>query len=149
EDWEGNMVRLARKFETARSVVPPPEIDLDGESNVGIISLGSTWPAIEEARAELAAKGLATDFMRLRALPINGEVRDFVQGHERNYVVEMNRDGQIFQILSLEMPELTGNLVSIAHMDGMPLTAEWIEEKLTAESDELRATSHQTLAASD
>jgi 2-oxoglutarate ferredoxin oxidoreductase subunit alpha len=130
EDWEGNMLRLARKFETARSVVPGPEIDLNGQSNVGIISLGSTLPAIVEARAKLSAGGLHTDFMRLRALPTNGEVRDFVSRHERNYVVEMNRDGQIFQILSLDLPDLVGKLVSVAHMDGMPLTARRLAEKL-------------------
>ena len=130
EDWEGNMLRLARKFETARTFVPGPEIDLAGMGDVGIISLGSTWPAIEEARAKLAAGGLATDFMRLRALPTNGEVREFVSSHRRNYVVEMNRDGQIFQILSLEMPDLSERLVSVAHMDGMPLTAGRIAEAL-------------------
>lgn len=131
EHWEGNMLRLARKFESARSIVPSPEIDLGGESDIGIISLGSTWPAIEEARAELAAGGIATDFMRLRALPINGEVGDFVSQHARNYVVEMNRDGQVHQILSLEMPDMTDRLISIAHMDGMPLTARRIVDTLT------------------
>lgn len=130
EDWENNMLRLARKFESARSVVPPPAIDLDGEYDVGIISLGSTWPAIEEARARLAAEGVATDFMRLRALPINSDVRAFVGRHARNYVVEMNRDGQIFQILSLEMPDMTDRLVSMAHTDGMPLTARRIVDTL-------------------
>jgi 2-oxoglutarate ferredoxin oxidoreductase subunit alpha len=132
EDWENNMLRLARKFETARSVVPGPNIDVNGQSEVGIISLGSTLPAIEEARDELAAIGLQTDFMRLRALPTNGEVRDFVSNHERNYVIEMNRDGQIFQILSLELPDLAGRLTSVAHMDGMPLTARRIVENLRA-----------------
>jgi 2-oxoglutarate ferredoxin oxidoreductase subunit alpha len=128
EDWESNMLRLARKFETARSVVPGPATDLGADSDVGIISLGSTWPAIEEARAQLADGGILTDFMRLRALPINGDVRDFVRRHARNYVVEMNRDGQIFQILSLELPDMVDRLVSLAHMDGMPLTARWIAD---------------------
>ena len=124
------MLRLARKFESARSVVPAPAIDLDGECDVGIISLGSTWPAIEEARAKLAAGGVATDFMRLRALPINGDVREFVGRHARNYVIEMNRDGQIHQILTLEMPDMSDRLISMAHMDGMPLTARWIVDTL-------------------
>jgi 2-oxoglutarate ferredoxin oxidoreductase subunit alpha len=68
--------------------------------------------------------------MRLRALPINKEVRDFVENHERIYVIEMNRDGQLHAILQTEMPDLATKLVSVAYLDGMPLTARWIVEAI-------------------
>ena len=76
-------------------------------------------------------KGLATDFLRLRALPINGEVKKFVESHEQIYVVELNRDGQMHGILQNEMPELASKLISLAHLDGLPLTAGWVIEEMT------------------
>jgi 2-oxoglutarate/2-oxoacid ferredoxin oxidoreductase subunit alpha len=126
EDWHNNMVRLSRKFETARRLVPPPVIDETEGATVAIISYGSTLPVIEEARYRLASQDLATSFLRLRALPINGEVRHFVARHERVYVVELNHDGQMCQILRMEMPDVAGKLISLSHMDGLPLTARWL-----------------------
>ena len=66
---------------------------------------------------------MATSFLRVRALPINDEVRDFVESHDRVYVFELNRDGQLHAILQTEMPDLATRLHSLAYMDGMPLTA--------------------------
>jgi 2-oxoglutarate ferredoxin oxidoreductase subunit alpha len=68
--------------------------------------------------------------MRLRALPINDEVRQFVAKHDRVYVVELNRDGQKHTIVRTEMPEMAMKLHSLAHLDGMPLTARWVVEAL-------------------
>ncbi|MFW5940781.1 MAG: 2-oxoacid:acceptor oxidoreductase subunit alpha [Chloroflexota bacterium] len=130
DDWLDNMNRLQRKFETARNLVPSPIVDRVEGADVGIIAYGSTEPAIEEARDRLAEQGVRTSFMRLRALPIDDEVRRFVEEHERIYVVEMNRDGQMHAIIQLEMPDLATKLVSLAHLDGMPLTARWIVDNL-------------------
>ena len=129
EDWVDNMARILRKFETARRLVPGPVVDDEG-AEIGIIAYGTTEPAIEEARDRLNEQGVRTDFMRLRALPINDEVRDFVERHDRTYVVEMNRDGQMHGILQLEMPDIATKLLSLAYLDGMPLTARWVAESL-------------------
>lgn len=130
EDWEQNMLRLARKFETARRLVPGPVIDETEDAQVGIIAFGTTLYAVEEARDRLAAGGLTTSFMRLRALPVNEDVKEFIRRHERVYVVELNRDGQMHGILQLEVPEMATKLVSLAHMDGLPLTAHWVVEAI-------------------
>jgi 2-oxoglutarate ferredoxin oxidoreductase subunit alpha len=131
------MLRLARKFDTARDLVPGPVVeDVDG-AEVGIIAYGTTEPAIREARDRLAAAGIPTSFLRLRALPINGEVAAFIERHERTYVIELNRDGQLHTILSSELPGLATRLVPLAHLDGMPLTARWVVEAVTAK-EELR-----------
>jgi 2-oxoglutarate ferredoxin oxidoreductase subunit alpha len=132
DDWENNMVRLGRKFDTARALVPGPVGDEIEETEVGIIAYGTTRYAIEEACDRLVAAGLKTNFLRLRALPINDEVRAFVERHRRVYVIELNRDGQMHKILQTEMPELATRLISLAHLDGMPLTARWVVEALTA-----------------
>jgi 2-oxoglutarate ferredoxin oxidoreductase subunit alpha len=133
EIWEASLARLKLKFETARKLVPVPEIETMDGARVGVIAFGSTDPAMREARDRMADEGFLTDYLRLRALPINGEVRDFIRNHERVYVVEMNRDGQMHQILSLEMPEKAVDLVSVTKNDGLPLTARWVVNAIMAE----------------
>jgi 2-oxoglutarate ferredoxin oxidoreductase subunit alpha len=136
EIWQENMARLLRKFETARQLVPAPVIDEVDGAEIGIIAYGSTKFAIDEARDRLAEDGTKTSFMRLRALPINDEVKEFIERHDRLYVVELNRDGQMHNILRTEMPELATKMISLAHLDGMPLTAHWVVEALeTKERD--------------
>lgn len=137
EDLVYALNRLAHKFETARSIVPGPVIDEVAGSEVGIIYYGSTWPAVDEARARLSANGLATDAMRLRALPINGDVRRFVAGHDRCYVVELNRDGQMHQILTVELPDLATRLIPLTHIDGLPLTTGWLHQAIVAKEQAL------------
>ncbi len=130
EDWLENMDRLMRKFDTARDHVPAPIVDDVEGSSYGILSFGTTMYAIEEARDILAEAGTNTSFMRLKALPINQTVRDFVAKHDRVYVIEMNRDGQMHTILRDEMPEMNMKMISIAHQDGMPLTAEYLIDRI-------------------
>lgn len=149
DDWEQNMARLNRKFDTSRDMVPGPFIERVEGAQVGIITYGSTLPAVVEARAALAESGLKTSLLRLRALPINNAVRDFAAEHERCYVIELNRDGQVHQILSVEMPELATRLVSLAHMDTLPLTAEWIIQQLSASSSKRSAITYQPTVSSN
>ena len=137
EDWEANMLRLARKFDTARALVPGPVVDEVAGAEIGIIAYGTTEAAITEARDRLAAAGLPASFLRLRALPIHGEVEAFIARHDRTYVIELNRDGQLHTILSAELPALATRLVALAHLDGMPLTARWVVEAVMANEEPL------------
>ncbi len=131
DDWERNMARLWRKAETARQYVPGPVIERGGEgAKVGIIAFGSTDPAVREARDRLAAAGVPADYLRLRAMPFTQEVLDFVSQHERLYVVEMNTDGQLRQLLQIEMPDQATKFVSVNRNNGLPLTARWIAETI-------------------
>ena len=130
EDWLNNMARLERKFDTARTLVPVPVVDQVEEAKIGIIAYGTTLFAIDEARDRLAADGTPISFLRLRALPINEVVNEFVKDHDRVYVVELNRDGQIHNILQTEMPQLATKLISLAYLDGMPLTARWVVDAI-------------------
>ncbi len=133
EDWLANTERLARKFQTARTIVPKPVIDEVEDADVGILAYGTTKHAIDEARDLLSQSGLKTSYLRLRALPLSREVKDFIARHKRVYVTEMNRDGQLHAILLAERPEFAAKLVSVAHLDGMPFTAQWIVERLEQE----------------
>jgi len=130
EDWEGNLDRLHRKFETARTLVPGPIVDDNSNASIAILSLGSIDPAIVEARSRLANAGIETSYMRLRALPINDAVRDYVARYDKVYVIENNYDGQLHSILVNEMPEHATKLIVTAKCDGMPLSARWITEQI-------------------
>jgi len=130
EDWERNMDRLTRKFDTARTLVPPAVIRETEGARTGIISLGSNDPAVVEALGLLGDAGLPASYLRLRALPIGQEVRDFIRRYEKVYVVENNHDGQLWHILVTEEPQQAPKMVAIHHSDGMPLTARWISEAI-------------------
>jgi 2-oxoglutarate ferredoxin oxidoreductase subunit alpha len=135
--FERNMERLARKLETARSLVPAPERSGEGGARVGVIAYGSSTPAVDEARVQLAKeRGLGTDALRVRGYPFSRAVHEFVEEHERVYVVEQNRDGQLAALLKLDLaPELVPRLRSIAHVHGLPLDARSVtDEILTLEA---------------
>ncbi|NLG70796.1 MAG: 2-oxoacid:acceptor oxidoreductase subunit alpha [Chloroflexi bacterium] len=123
QNWTKLLDRLKRKFNQARKYVPRPVIDTMPGAKIGIIAFGSTGPAIEEARDQLARQGIPSDYLRVRAIPFTEEVTDFIRSHDRVYVVEMNRDGQLHQLLTLEVPDRATQLISLAHTDGLPLTA--------------------------
>jgi len=131
--WNDLLNRLKRKYEKAREYVPCPVIQKEPGAEIGIVSFGSTEPAIQEARAQLSKMGIPTDFMRIRAIPFCDDVGEFLKGHRQNYVIEMNRDGQLHQILSLECPFEVPKMKSIAYTDGLPLTARFVREALLTE----------------
>lgn len=130
EDWQKNLERLARKHETARTLVPAPVIHMTDGAAVGIISYGSNDPAIPEARDRLAARGVQTSYLRLRALPLEHTLVEFIKRHQRLYVVENNMDGQMHSLIHLHAPEHAARVVSIAKCDGLPLSARWITEAI-------------------
>lgn len=130
DDWEKNLARLYRKFETAREYVPAPVIDKVEGAKVGIISLGSNDPAIREARDRLSAAGVSTSYLRLRSLPLSASVKEFIAEHDRIFVVENNFDGQLFKILVNASPTAAPKMVSAAKCNGLPLSARWINDTI-------------------
>ena len=134
DDFENNMERLNRKFETARSFVPRPEIIKGNNAKIGIIGYGTSHWGITESRDQLRAEySIETDYLRLRAYPFTREVHEFIEQHEHVYIVEQNRDAQMLSLLKLDIkPELTTRLRSIAHITGLPLDARSITDELTS-----------------
>ena len=128
-----NMDRLKRKYETARNFVPAPVLHKTEGATVGVIGFGSTEGAILEAIHQLESEhGIKADFMRVRALPFTREVTDFVAKYDQVFVVEMNRDGQMNQILTIEYPQRAPYFKSVAYGDGMPASARWVREGILA-----------------
>ena len=123
DDYANNLDRLARKFETARTLVPSPEIELVDGARIGLIAWGTTHWAIVESRDQLNnEEQLQTSYLRLRAYPFTSEVWDFVERCDRVYVVEQNRDSQMLSLMKMECtPARFAKLRSIRHYVGLPI----------------------------
>jgi 2-oxoglutarate ferredoxin oxidoreductase subunit alpha len=135
DDWLENMQRLRRKTETARAMLAaeiPPVMHINPNNEVGIITFGTNEPAIDEARDYLASRGIHTNYLRVRALPLPEAVTEFIRMHRRVYVVENNFDGQLFQLISLEHQQSLEHVASLALGDGLPMTAHWVVEQIAA-----------------
>jgi 2-oxoglutarate/2-oxoacid ferredoxin oxidoreductase subunit alpha len=132
DDYENNMARLLKKLEVAKSFVPKPVIEGDGKAKVGILAYGTTHWAIVESRDQLREEqGVETDYLRVRAFPFTREVEDFIRKHEVVYVVEQNRDAQMFSLLKIEMPvDVVTKLRSVAHLNGLPIDARSVTDQI-------------------
>jgi len=130
EDWVKNLDRLNRKHDTARTLAPAPVIDAAAGAEIGIVSYGTNDPAIQEARDRLAKTGVKTSYLRIRALPLEDTLIEFITKHPRVYVVENNYDGQMHSLIQLHAPEYATRVVSLAKCDGLPLSARWIMESI-------------------
>ena len=138
DDYANNMERLNKKFNAARSAVPRPVLDKGNNAGgqdikIAVIAYGTSHWAIVEARDQLRSEyGIETDYLRLRAYPFTREVHEFIEQHDRVYVVEQNRDAQMLGLLKLDVrPELVTRLRSIRHFNGLPLDARSVTDDLT------------------
>jgi 2-oxoglutarate ferredoxin oxidoreductase subunit alpha len=124
EDWKKNLDRLALKLETARGTLPAPVIEGTAGARVGLIAYGSSHWAVVEARDLLAEQGIPTEYCRIRALPVSDAVSHFIGRHERVYVIEQNRDGQVATLLRSSLTgTLADRIVSVPHYNGTPIAA--------------------------
>ena len=145
DDYVNNMDRLARKFETARKFVPAPVKEADGTSKTGIIAYGTTHWALTEARDQLSREhNIATDYLRIRAYPFTQDVHEFIKNHDRVYVVEQNRDAQMFQLLKLDAaPDQVVKLRSVLHYNGLPIDARSVTDAIVSKETSSQQTSSQ------
>jgi 2-oxoglutarate ferredoxin oxidoreductase subunit alpha len=132
DDYKNNMDRLARKFDTARQFVPTPVKEVSGTSRIGIIAYGTSHWAITEAHDQLTKDfGIQADYLRLRAYPFSQDVHEFIRNHDRVYVVEQNRDGQMHELLKLDVsPEQVVKLRRVLHYNGLPIDARSVSDEI-------------------
>ena len=106
-------------------------------AQVAIIAYGSTLSAVQEARWLLKQHSLPTAFMRIRSLPFGQEVGEFLDSYQILYVVELNRDGQMYKLLAMEFPDAAARLISLSYADGLPMTADWIAQELRSRASRI------------
>jgi 2-oxoglutarate ferredoxin oxidoreductase subunit alpha len=146
--WFANMERLKKKYQTARQYVPAPLLRETQGATIGIIGYGSTEAAILETMHQLQNEhGIKADFLRIRALPFTKEVEAFLARHEQIFVVEMNRDGQMNQLLRIEYPQFATRLKSVAYGDGLPASARWVREGILARYEAKKAAAEAKVKA--
>jgi 2-oxoglutarate/2-oxoacid ferredoxin oxidoreductase subunit alpha len=130
-DYKATVDRLAKKFETAKKYVPKPVVDRRRGAKIGFIAYGTTDFPLEESRHQLRTETkMETSYFRLRALPFTQELHDFVEAHDRVYVVEQNRDGQMADLIRLEVANAQGKIRKILHYTGLPCDARYITESV-------------------
>jgi len=125
------MQRLLKKWETAKTLVPPAEFSSDTENNtLGIIYYGTSTYAGREADDLLQKQGIHLDEMRIKAFPFGAEVAEFMHNHETIFIIEQNRDAQMKTLLVNEFQLDPKNLIPVLNIDGMPITAQYIADEI-------------------
>jgi 2-oxoglutarate ferredoxin oxidoreductase subunit alpha len=130
--------RLLRKFATAKKLVPEPVIEQDPRNDLAIVSIGSCDGAIREARDILKARGVATNYLRIKGFPFGEEIEKFLAEHRIVYVVEQNRDAQLKSLLTLETRVEKAKLRSLLHYSGLPVSSSFIVDGIFADLGEGR-----------
>ncbi len=133
--WEESLTRIKKKFEIGKQYLPKPLIHSNG-SKKGIICVGSASFAVDEALDILAEEKIILDCMRIRSIPFHEEVNDFLISHDLIYIVELNRDGQLSQLLTLAAPVQAKKFRNVNKIDGLPLTAKWIVSEICKVEEE-------------
>jgi 2-oxoglutarate ferredoxin oxidoreductase subunit alpha len=130
DDYGNNMDRLAKKFRTASGLVPSPEVEVNTGAEIGFIAYGTSHFSVAESRDQLREEEkIETSYFRLRAYPFTDSLAEFIDRHDRVYVIEQNRDAQMLSLMRLElMPELIAKLRSVLHYNGLPIDARSITD---------------------
>lgn len=136
KNWADMLSRIGRKLGCCVKDLPKPVIRKGKEARIGIIGMGSTDPALIEAQDLLSEAGIEVDYMRVRSIPVDTMEREFIASHERCYVLELNRDGQLCEILKLEVSEYSQKLIHISDIGGLPMTAIWARDNIMAHEKE-------------
>lgn len=130
-EYVKNMERLLKKWDTAKDVVPAPEVYQEkNSSDYGVIFFGTSTQAAEEAIDGLKEEGIELDALRLKAFPFNSTVEQFINDHKKVFVIEQNRDAQLRNLLIAECGFNPDQLVPLLNFDGMPITATYIKSEV-------------------
>ena len=134
-DYVENMDRLLRKWDTAKTLIPPAiRRDSPEATNAGVIYIGSTSPAMDEAVELLADQGIGLNLLRVRGFPFGKEISDFIAAHDQVFVVEQNRDAQLRSLIVNELDIDPRKLVKVLFYDGTPITARFIAGAIAAKA---------------
>ena len=123
--------RLAKKLRTAERTVPQPEIHGAGDGEIGLVAIGGCHAAMLEATDRLRAQGLSVDYMRIKAFPFSPGVAEFIESHERCFVVEQNRDAQLRSLLAIETGIARDRMTAVLDYGGLPLTASFVVDEVS------------------
>ena len=132
DDYINNMDRLAHKFEVMRQHVPEPVEQAREGARMGFVAVGTSDYAVRESCDQLEREhGIAASYLRLKAYPFTEHLKDFIRRHDRVYVVDQNRDGQLLGLMRLEFDaDLIAKLRSVRYYGGLPLDARTVTDEV-------------------
>lgn len=131
EHYVRNMDRLLKKWDTIKNYLPAPEWqNPEQENDMGLLYFGTSELSTLEAAEMLAEKGINLDLGRIRAFPFHTSVADFIQDHQKIFVVEQNRDAQMRSLLINELNVDPARLIPVLNYDGLPITGLMIHDKI-------------------
>jgi 2-oxoglutarate ferredoxin oxidoreductase subunit alpha len=133
DEYQEVMDRLALKHKASAKAVPAPSIRLQTDATFGIVSLGGCDPAVREAIAALAERGIVADYMRIRGFPFDDTVEQFLAAHDRIFVIEQNRDAQLRTLLTIETGVAKHQLRSVLVYGGFPLSSRHVIDGITSQ----------------
>jgi 2-oxoglutarate/2-oxoacid ferredoxin oxidoreductase subunit alpha len=131
--YQRNMDRLLKKWNTAKEIIPAPEFYQESNSSeYGVLFFGTSVYAAEEAIELLKQEQISLDAMRVKAFPFGKAFTDFINSHEKIFVIEQNRDAQFKSLMMIELGANPEKLVSVLNYDGTPITADNILKQIKA-----------------
>jgi 2-oxoglutarate ferredoxin oxidoreductase subunit alpha len=135
DDYVHNMERLAHKFEVMRNHVPAPVVNNVEGARIGFVAFGTSDYAVRESCDQLSNEyGIKASYLRLKAYPFTTELVDFIQRHDRVYVVDQNRDAQLLGLMRLEYDAvLIAKLRSVRYFGGLPLDARTVTDDVVSQ----------------
>lgn len=129
--YKSNMDRLLIKWETAKNMVPQPQTYQNKSLySSGILFFGTSTYAAQETMDLLKEDEIYVDAIRIKSFPFNKTVEDFINEHDKIFVIEQNRDAQMKSLIMIELEIDPKKLISILNYDGMPITANNILNQL-------------------
>ena len=132
-EYQDVVDRLLVKWETARELVPKPDIRYSKFNKTGIITIGSGDGACTEALDRLSKQDIGLNYCRIKAFPFSDEIGEFIEQHDVVYVVEQNRDAQLRTLLIIDIEADQRKLVSLLHYNGMPINSGFVVDKVLEE----------------
>ncbi len=126
DEYTEVMDRLRKKIDSAASEVPSPAIEMREGAGMALVTIGSCDGAVREAADILESQGVPVDYMRVRGFPFDPLVREFLDAHELNFVVEQNRDAQLKRLLVTETEVDPARIHSVLDYGGFPLSAAFV-----------------------
>ncbi len=133
-EYQDVVDRLLIKWETARTIVPEAEIEYSKRNKTAILTFGSCDGAAKEALHDLKSLGVGLNYCRVKAFPFTKAIKEFIDKHERVYVLEQNRDAQLRSLLILDANAEPAKLVSMLHYNGMPLSSSFVVKRVLEET---------------
>lgn len=139
EAYQDVLDRLLVKWETARSILPKPDIRYSKFNKTALLTVGSGGGACEEALDRLEQQSVGLNYCRVKAFPFSDDVREFIEKHDAVYVVEQNRDAQLRALLINDIEADQNKLIPMLHYNGMPINSDFVVEKVLEEIAKGRA----------